>query len=119
MTEVEKVTVVVRHRGGIGTRVVNDVVSGSVMLNPGDAKEVEMSLAGIEHYRRKDGEIEVLEGGAAADAIAEAASAVAPEEKPPLTTESLVKVVNLPEQMPTAVLRTPLVKEGGAHVSGH
>ena len=94
MTEIEKARVTVRHRGKTGTRVVSDVVTGSVALLPGDAKEVEMSRAGIEHYRRKRGEIEVLEGKPAAVALQQASERFPPRDEPPLTTESKTKVVN-------------------------
>jgi hypothetical protein len=93
MAEIEKAKVTVRHRGKVGGRVASDVITGSVLLNPGDAKEVEMSRAGIEHYKKKNGEIEVLEGSAAAEAVDQAADRIPKQEEPPLTTESKVKVL--------------------------
>lgn len=50
--KVEKSKVKVTNQGE-GARVVSDVVSGSVLLQPGETKEVEMSKEGVDHYKAK------------------------------------------------------------------
>jgi hypothetical protein len=45
--------VTVHNKSTEGARVVSDAVGGEVLLQPGESKEVELSAAAVEHYKKK------------------------------------------------------------------